>query len=218
MNFTLCFIVSGYNSYEGSGGGCGDDPYSDDEDCYDSDGRMDYYDGEGSGSGDGEYYDHEDSEAYDADDDDDTVPWPPWIKPGPSEKDDDDGQLHEELWGGVDHLPQVVAESPTGGQLYLFPHQVAGSIPLLRGDLGELCKPASHRELEVYQKMQTECPAIAAFAPAYLGKVVIDVMHILSNQACLRGPLQVMQYADHEAQQEAFRGVGKRLRTVMEVR
>ena len=44
----------------------------------------------------------------------------------------------DEQWAGVDHLPQVVAESPSGGQLYLFPHQVAGSFPMLRA-IGESC-------------------------------------------------------------------------------
>ncbi len=71
------------------------------------------------------------------------------------------GRWREELWGAVDHLPQVVAESPTGGQLYLFPNQVAGSLPMLCSDLGELCKPASQREIETYEVFQKECSSVA---------------------------------------------------------
>ena len=36
------------------------------------------------------------------------------------------------------HLPRIVAESPTGGNLYLFPDQVSGSFPMFVGDSGKL--------------------------------------------------------------------------------
>lgn len=72
-----------------------------------------------------------------------------------------DGRWRVELWGAVDHLPQVVAESPTGGQLYIFPYQVAGSLPMLRSDLGELCKPASQHEIDVYEIFKKKSPAVA---------------------------------------------------------
>mmetsp|Transcript_35095 Transcript_35095/g.56188 ORF Transcript_35095/g.56188 Transcript_35095/m.56188 type:complete len:694 (+) Transcript_35095:453-2534(+) len=100
--------------------------------------------------------------------------------------------FHEEVWGGVGHLPQAVAESPSGGQLYLFPHQVAGSFPMLRGDLGELCKPATENEMVTYEVFAKECPQVAIFAPAYMGKVVIDVEHIINNKKSLSGPLEFM--------------------------
>jgi len=100
--------------------------------------------------------------------------------------------FEEEYWAAVDHLPEVVAESPTGGQLYLFPHQVAGSFPMLRGDLGELCKPATQAEMDVYEAFERECPQVAKFAPGFLGKVVIDVKHILENEKALCRPLEIM--------------------------
>ena len=79
------------------------------------------------------------------------------------------GKWRDEQWAGVDHLPQVVAESPTGGQLYLFPHQVAGSLPMFRGDRGELCKPATEMELKVYQCMPSVYPGLVAFTPTFYG-------------------------------------------------
>jgi len=102
------------------------------------------------------------------------------------------GAVREEVWGGIDHLPQVVAESPSGGQLYLFPHQVAGSFPMLRGDLGELCKPAVQREWDTYKRVQKECPQVAKFVPVFTGEVVIDVKHIIEKNKSLHRPLQVM--------------------------
>jgi len=110
----------------------------------------------------------------------------------------DKGVFHEEVWGGVSHLPHVVAESPTGGQLYLFPHQVGGSFPMLRGDLGELCKPATRGELETYEVFAKECPEVARFVPTFLGKVVIDVMHIMSNGQTLSKPLALMNNSSTE--------------------
>ena len=106
-----------------------------------------------------------------------------------------DNKWRDEQWAGVDHLPQVVAESPSGGQLYLFPHQVAGSFPMLRGDRGELCKPATKKELLAYSSMNSRAPAMLPFVPKYFGTVEIDVNHIIRDKfsfnECLRkmGPM-----------------------------
>jgi len=103
-----------------------------------------------------------------------------------------DGTFEEEVWGGVSHLPEVVAMSPSGGQLYLFPHQVAGSFPMLRGDLGELCKPATQAEIDTYECLQKEAPQVARFTPKFSGRVIIDVQNILENDHALTRPLQCM--------------------------
>ncbi|GBG30911.1 Inositol hexakisphosphate kinase 1, partial [Hondaea fermentalgiana] len=104
--------------------------------------------------------------------------------------------FEEEVWGGVSHLPEVVAMSPSGGQLYLFPFQVAGSFPMLRGDLGELCKPATQAEIDTYDCMAREAPEISVFAPRFTGKVIIDVKNILENDNALTRPLQYMHGND----------------------
>ena len=101
---------------------------------------------------------------------------------------DGDGTWRDEKWALVDHLPRIVAESPTGGHLYVFPHQVGGSFPMLRGDRGELCKPATVRELTAYRAMfSKDCfePGIHELAekwvPKFLGTVDVDVEHILAG-------------------------------------
>lgn len=110
----------------------------------------------------------------------------------------DADKWEEEECVAVTHLPQVVAEAPTGGLLYLFPHQVAGSFPLLRGDLGELCKPATQTELEVYDAFAKESSDIANFIPVYLGKLKINVKHILCNLSVLSQPLELMHDVPYE--------------------
>ncbi len=98
---------------------------------------------------------------------------------------------HREKWAVDDHLPQAVAESPTGGHLYLFPHQVAGSVPFLRGDRGELCKPANKNELSVYELMKNSpLKRLFKFTPIYIGTVDIDVKHILNDIERLNVPLR----------------------------
>ena len=92
----------------------------------------------------------------------------------------------KEGWAKADFLPRIIAESPTGGSLYLFPHQVGGSLPLLRGDRGELCKPATKRELAVYRELfspnaKEEIANIAKFVPKYFGTVEVDLNHIFSD-------------------------------------
>mmetsp|Transcript_16537 Transcript_16537/g.18701 ORF Transcript_16537/g.18701 Transcript_16537/m.18701 type:complete len:699 (+) Transcript_16537:385-2481(+) len=107
---------------------------------------------------------------------------------------DDVGALEweEREWVGVKHLPQVVGVSPTGGQLYLFPHQVAGSFPLLRGDLGELCKPATQGELDTYERMKSSNIRLRDFTPLYLGVLTINVDQILLKLATLNEPFEKM--------------------------
>lgn len=108
----------------------------------------------------------------------------------------------EEECVAVSHLPQVVAEAPTGGQLYLFPHQVAGSFPLLRGDLGELCKPATQNEIDVYDVLSSGEFEISDYIPVYLGKLKINVSDILKNLSVLVKPFERM----HEVPCESSSG------------
>jgi broad specificity phosphatase PhoE len=100
----------------------------------------------------------------------------------------ENGTWKEKQWVSADHLPRIVAESPTGGHLYVFPHQVSGSMPLLRGDRGELCKPATIRELTVYNAMfAKDCfeagihDLAEKFVPKFLGTVDVDVEYILAG-------------------------------------
>ena len=104
---------------------------------------------------------------------------------------EDDSWVEEECVA-VSHLPQVVAEAPTGGQLYLFPHQVAGSFPLLRGDLGELCKPVVQNEIDVYDTLSSGEFEISDYIPVYLGKLKINVSDILKNLSVLVKPFERM--------------------------
>jgi len=108
------------------------------------------------------------------------------------EHNSENNKWEEKEWVGVDHLPQVVGEAPTGGQLYLFPHQVAGSFPLLRGDLGELCKPATQNELNVYEAMRKKPIRISDFTPLYLGLLTINVNQILQKLTTLNKPFEKM--------------------------
>ncbi|KAH9255585.1 hypothetical protein BASA81_006415 [Batrachochytrium salamandrivorans] len=93
-----------------------------------------------------------------------------------------------EQWAKADHLPRVVAESPTGGSLYLFPNQVSGSFPMLRGDRGELCKPATPNELACYRVLfaepavSREIAALRDCVPKFLGTVDVDVSSIIHGE------------------------------------
>jgi inositol-hexakisphosphate kinase len=97
----------------------------------------------------------------------------------------ENGNWKDEHWARADHLPRVVAESPSGGHLYLFPNQVSGSFPMLRGDRGELCKPATPNELAAYIAIfvdpatTDEIKALQECLPKYLGTVDVDVESIL---------------------------------------
>ena len=91
----------------------------------------------------------------------------------------------EHQWARADHLPRVVAVSPTGGHLYLFPNQVSGSFPMLRGDRGELCKPATANELSCYHAIfanppiSPELERLKECVPKFLGTVDVDIATIL---------------------------------------
>jgi probable phosphoglycerate mutase len=119
-----------------------------------------------------------------------------------------DGPWQFEQWADVNHLPHVVAESPSGGHLYLFPHQVAGSCPMLRGDRGELCKPANSVELAAYQNVAKVYPQLTEFLPAFMGTVDIDVKHILSDKMSLSQPLNHMPEPLDEDDSAAGAGIG----------
>ena len=94
-----------------------------------------------------------------------------------------DNFFFEEYWGDIEHLPQVVAESPTGGLLYLFRHQVAGSLPMLNGDFGELCKPATKCELDTYEAISKGHHTVKKFVPFYFGKIEVDLLHIMEENS-----------------------------------
>jgi len=96
-----------------------------------------------------------------------------------------DGKWQEKQWARADHLPRVVAESPSGGHLYLFPHQVSGSFPLLRGDRGELCKPATARELGFYEALfapsaPPEVQALSQYVPKFFGTSSVALENLMA--------------------------------------
>lgn len=99
----------------------------------------------------------------------------------------ENGNWRDEQWVRADHLPRVVAESPSGGHLYLFPNQVSGSFPMLRGDRGELCKPATPNELSCYTAIFADPPIsyeisrLKECVPKLLGTVDVDIASFIQE-------------------------------------